>query len=393
MIKYVFLICLFINMFFACNSDKEPQHNKKGLSVIQAYQLTSNNLSEEQIMKCTKIVRLETNDDCLLAYPKGIKMYGDMIFVLDQRDCLYSFDSTGKFLRQIGRIGQGPEEYYGITDFYIDREKRQIGLIDTGSSMVTRYTLEGKFVDKIHYTESAINELHHCEYIGNNQVLLTQANGPRSLYNYCVVNESDFTIHSFQLPYLVVGEEYEVMPYPFVSNAGKEIYVPSMFMDTIYRWEKGQMIPEFVVERGLKHADKEVLKEKDSYFIAFDAAKMLSKKGYSTGIQSLYSTDKIFCINYMPNVIFWNKEKKKGEQMNAYAFSNTFPMLTFQLTNVSARYFIRFMGADYFLEQCELLGEESLRKYGLFEHYQKIKEDDNPVIILHDIDKIIENIK
>jgi hypothetical protein len=55
-------------------------------------------------------LQLETNSKCLISYPSPIERVGNKIFLRSGGD-IFQFDMTGKFICQIGRIGQGPGEF------------------------------------------------------------------------------------------------------------------------------------------------------------------------------------------------------------------------------------------------------------------------------------------
>jgi hypothetical protein len=55
---------------------------------------------------------------------------------------LFVFDKEGKYIRNIGRIGQGSGEYTGILDFCINCDRREIYLLDDWAKRVHKYDLD-----------------------------------------------------------------------------------------------------------------------------------------------------------------------------------------------------------------------------------------------------------
>jgi len=57
---------------------------------------------------------------------------------------------NGKFIRQIGTSGIGPDEYQGIFSFCIDSDRKEIYLLDHWKTRLLKYRIEdGKLLDKI----------------------------------------------------------------------------------------------------------------------------------------------------------------------------------------------------------------------------------------------------
>lgn len=93
-----------------------------------------------------KYVKLETRPECMIQEVSKVMTDNGMIFVStstldDER--LFVFTSDGRFLRQIGKIGRGPEEYLSLLDFTIDKEKDILYFIDSYGKLFV-YDYNGK---------------------------------------------------------------------------------------------------------------------------------------------------------------------------------------------------------------------------------------------------------
>ena len=81
-----------------------------------------------------RFVRLETNEDCLLAHIRRIEVYDDRIFIEhyhENNTSLHVFDINGKFITKVGNKGGAPHEYYELAHFAIDKENKTIIISDT----------------------------------------------------------------------------------------------------------------------------------------------------------------------------------------------------------------------------------------------------------------------
>jgi len=83
----------------------------------------------------------------LLNRPFEIKVATDgTVYVLDRGDtCIRSFDASGKFIRQIGRKGQGPGDIETLCWFDLDSQGR-IYVLDWQNKRVSRFERDGKFL-------------------------------------------------------------------------------------------------------------------------------------------------------------------------------------------------------------------------------------------------------
>ncbi|MDR1554121.1 MAG: 6-bladed beta-propeller [Prevotellaceae bacterium] len=76
------------------------------------------------IVKKVRPIRLEETDYALIGEIDEIQVFDNHIFVLDILIAkkLFVYDINGKYIRQIGAMGQGPDEYMGISHFCIQTD-------------------------------------------------------------------------------------------------------------------------------------------------------------------------------------------------------------------------------------------------------------------------------
>lgn len=89
-------------------------------------------------------IPLETSDECLLDNILSAKRDGGCYFVQDGKG-LYAFDGTGRFLNEIGRRGNGPEEYLYMDCYALDRTNKLVYVVSNVQKKIFRYTYQGKF--------------------------------------------------------------------------------------------------------------------------------------------------------------------------------------------------------------------------------------------------------
>ena len=84
-----------------------------------------------------------------------IKICDDTLIILSN-DALQLFDINGNFIRKIDRKGRGPGEYSRISHFDLDEKNHHVIILDDYSGLL-RYTLGGKFVSKISYSNYVLD--------------------------------------------------------------------------------------------------------------------------------------------------------------------------------------------------------------------------------------------
>jgi hypothetical protein len=104
------------------------------------------------IVKSVKPILLEETDSSLIGYIDELQVFDNNIFVLDMYIAkkLFVYDMSGKYLKQIGVLGQAPNEYRGISDFCIDHSKKEIYLLDYWKNRLLKHRItDGKYLHTI----------------------------------------------------------------------------------------------------------------------------------------------------------------------------------------------------------------------------------------------------
>lgn len=130
------LIPIIFFLFFSCT-------NKNTNSGIQEIRFDG-----EQSEVCEKVseyrfIPLETRPDNLIGYIRKIEVLDEKIYVLDDTHSkiVQVYNLTGQYISQIGNRGSGPGEYVQSDDFYIDKEKQTIIVIDQMKNQALTYDL------------------------------------------------------------------------------------------------------------------------------------------------------------------------------------------------------------------------------------------------------------
>ena len=150
-----------LSLLTSCSSKQKPQQvqdeNKqleKSFYTIDLSKDFSGSDNEtlllSDIVEDVEYVKLETTDDCLLAGTARVFITNDDIYTLNNYSDykLLRFDrKTGKFISQIGSIGQGPKEM--INPCFVFAKDSLVYVTSTSTDKVYVYTNENQFIRSV----------------------------------------------------------------------------------------------------------------------------------------------------------------------------------------------------------------------------------------------------
>tara|TARA_R110001592_G_scaffold135241_2_gene351387 strand:+ start:1923 stop:3074 length:1152 start_codon:yes stop_codon:yes gene_type:complete len=97
------------------------------------------------LIESVELVRMEETDNSLLTYIYAVHQTNDqLVFASGRESDVFVFDMSGGFVRKINRKGEGPEEYLGITDLWLEGDT--LAIYTSSQSTVKRYGLKGNFI-------------------------------------------------------------------------------------------------------------------------------------------------------------------------------------------------------------------------------------------------------
>jgi len=135
--SYTIQISLFILILLAsCLSCKD-----KETDTAEDLFFASSPLCESKVLY--DFIALETTENNLIGYISKIKIVQNKIFVLDAviSKTLQVYDLKGRYLQQVGAIGNGPGEYTTPNNFYIDGLNNVLLIINQSKSQIIEYDL------------------------------------------------------------------------------------------------------------------------------------------------------------------------------------------------------------------------------------------------------------
>lgn len=103
-----------------------------------------------QIANLEKVIPLETVGDALIGEIDKLEMDDSHIVILDKRmRAVWLFGTDGKYIRRIGRLGNGPKEYVSLDDMCFDKENGTVWIWDRIKQVMLEYDLAGDFLKEV----------------------------------------------------------------------------------------------------------------------------------------------------------------------------------------------------------------------------------------------------
>ena len=100
----------------------------------------------DSVYEEVSIVKLETTEQSIVGNYSKISIVDDVLYILDdvRSKSLFRFSLDGKFIDKIGNVGQGPGEYTEPTDFYV--LNGYVYIYDEFQNVILRYDKDGNYI-------------------------------------------------------------------------------------------------------------------------------------------------------------------------------------------------------------------------------------------------------
>lgn len=177
--KYLVLIITICSIFYFsnCSNRNEQKNELINIDIERAINSKTKGISLNEFIDTIIYIPLETNRVVHINEIQKIKFYKDNFFVMDN-DGLYKFDSCGRFICKIGNIGKGPEEYDILGNFFI---KSDTIFIRSSNRILAFDLYEGNFLNSFQFDQTY--RRIYVEKNGNYFVALNHVKNMIEFYN------------------------------------------------------------------------------------------------------------------------------------------------------------------------------------------------------------------
>jgi len=265
--RYLSNIQIGLLVFFFSGCQQNSPDRTDGPAVIDFLQQVGNYqpVSVSEFVSELEYIPLETGENCFIGEDvrsQNTIVTKSHIFVTGTTFC-YAFSRDGKFITEIGRVGQGPGEYSQITDdgIFIDEKKQSLYMIVIPFAIL-EYSWDGVFRRSIKLPKNTLGNhprgislVRDSIFIGHNP----NYSGDQE-YHFFLFDTSGKIIKTFDNHVKIArsamrwsSDEESMKPFRFSDC----IYVKERPNDTLYYLnEQDELVPQFVFNLGKYSYDK-----------------------------------------------------------------------------------------------------------------------------------------
>jgi hypothetical protein len=200
-------------------------------------------------------VKIKPPTGLFLKIIRDVQIVNDTIYVFEGTiNKIIAFDMDGNYIKTIGKIGRGPNEYISLRSFYVDESNSYL-LFYTSSGDILRYSPDGELIKK-YFNLKYANEM----YFLNQKLIFTgfmgsNKNMPDSIMKITVTEFNGTKIDSIPSPFYSINN-WRVKNLWFPGH-----YAASRFngvllsyepcADTILQIsERGEISPRYIFDTG-----------------------------------------------------------------------------------------------------------------------------------------------
>ena len=324
-----------------------------------------------------RYIPLETTDECILGYADKVLIRNNRIYVADfnQTMSLFVFDMSGKFLFKINRRGQGPGEYTSFRDFDLQNNE-EIYMFDHLGKKLLIFDSEGNYLHNIIFEFSFRN---FC--LIENKIYISEVRGRNGkkvadLALYDIVNgETELLLDDEKYLYSIPLNNSQ---YKFYTSPNNTYYAPKL-SETTFSVTKDSIIPLITI-KGLPFFPKDLLERWLSETNTSIRSDFFRNTEYFIENSYIYETNDYISMQYVLGInsfdLLYNKQTKKAYKLLSTYFQDIGHYCIKGSTG------IEFFSTVYFNNENDYL-KKILASH---EELKNVKEDDNPVIVIFDLD-------
>lgn len=152
-----FVVFSFVILFLSSCSNKTGVwqedvviNNDNIYSIDEAHVKGTRKLLLSELVDTLIAIPLENNEDAFFKF-RWLNVSDNFIAVRADESPVKLFDMQGKFIGDVGSLGQGPGEYNSTSDVLIDEEGNTIYVAPFMGNVIHKYDLKGTFIGSIKF--------------------------------------------------------------------------------------------------------------------------------------------------------------------------------------------------------------------------------------------------
>jgi hypothetical protein len=368
--KKLSCICIKLFAFIVVLTGCSDLHKSSDILTVDIKSQIENpvTLKASDIISEMHYIALETTDSSLLSGGRHKIVQQNGYFLMRDRNRLYMFDDAGKYIRQIGNHGQGPDDYVSLFNF--DADNDCIYLHDGARKRILVYSYDNKCLKTIKLQSSNAQNVTHIQKLPEGFLCYQD---PMPLYKKYKEPVPDLILFDEN------GNEKKILhsrtlninsPLPFKYSAcfkkhKDKIFVYLPLQDTIFSVSNETLNVELIINSGKHAIYPEDMNSREK-------RRIVNAIGFEIYKFTLNSKWLIICGIYKSNTTTFlyniETEKLKNVSKTINDVDNTYDI---DMSDVD-------LSGDWIMDEEEaftIIDEEKIPK-----SIKHLKEDDNQII-------------
>lgn len=381
--KYLPLLIIISNLLMACCRDSLDS----GLIEINTQkEYPVSNLKLSDVAQVTYVPLRMGKDSILFGNigSKGVCVFDKTIFLLSssgvsQQSKIIQYDMSGNPLSVISRIGNGPEEYIHIRNFFIDKKRKEIFLWDAQLNKLLVYDFHGNFkrgkkTTNSYSTLCEVNDDYMVGYQAISKWWHPQMNKSkdRHIPTISFIEKDSLSIADTDFDYSKYHDMSSLLIINHLSKTSRGVYFTNQRCDTVFFIDKYRTVSPRIVDKTPSKTKKSqifpVIETEQNIFLS-NEQEMKNQK-YSRIDHRFYVYDK------RKRKIFRLKTDLEKYKDFSLALANNQIALTQLNTTQNSEYAFTLF-TPVFLKENQTFLPATLQQIT-----KTLKEDDNPVLML-----------
>lgn len=152
-----YLLACTIFLFCACKKEIKIREITMNDSLFQTIVIDPKDFERldgpakiSDIATAVEYIPLQTTDSILIGQVEKLIVWNGKYYIWDKlSETIFCFDERGKYSYRLHKQGEGPEEYFRISNFTMDMKNGNICIYSDMSKAIYVYTEKGEFVKRI----------------------------------------------------------------------------------------------------------------------------------------------------------------------------------------------------------------------------------------------------
>ncbi|MFD2937756.1 6-bladed beta-propeller [Spirosoma flavum] len=245
----IFLAVVFF-LLICCSKKTNDTSNVDLSAPVEKIDLEQvNNLLNEHVI-INKYVKLENIKKSYLAEVSKVVSANGFYYILDRKySSLKLFKNDGRYINDIGHIGQGPGEYLNADDFYVHNEK--VYLLSNSSRLINIYDYKGKFEKSIplHFFAFGMTNLEK-----DSAAFFVNYNTSEEFSNL-LFTDKDIKVSKRYFPFV---RNIPSFAYSGFLEKSENVLYSNPLSDSIFTISKGRVFLSYIVDLGSNKCPEEI---------------------------------------------------------------------------------------------------------------------------------------